>query len=78
MFEGEFCYKTGLLDEALPKLLQAVEEATKADCLSALVPAMVTIAKIQRACGNRTGALVSVDDCMRRTEKYQNRTGLVS
>ncbi|MDD4402059.1 MAG: LuxR C-terminal-related transcriptional regulator [Desulfitobacteriaceae bacterium] len=71
LFEGEFCYETGLLDEALPKLLQAVEEATNADCPGALVPAMVTIAKIQRARGNRTGALTSVDDCLRRTEKYQ-------
>lgn len=70
LLSGEFSYESGRLDEALPKLLAAVDEAGAADCAGAYVPAMITIAKIRRARGDMQGAMAVVEECMRRTEGF--------
>jgi LuxR family maltose regulon positive regulatory protein len=66
---GEYYYESGKLNEALPKLAAAVDDATKADCPGALVPAMVTLAKIKRAQGNIPGALEIIEESEKRVEK---------
>lgn len=60
---GEYLYETNQLDEALPFLLDAVEEAQQAGCPGALVPAMADIARIKRARGDTKGALAVLDEC---------------
>jgi ATP-dependent transcriptional regulator len=67
---GEFYYESGRLDEALPKLLASVDEAIHAHCPGALVPAMVTLAKIRRAHGDIAGALEIIQECENRVEKF--------
>lgn len=69
LFVGEFYYESGRLDEALPKLLASVEEAIQAHCPGALVPAMVTLAKIRRAHGEIADALEVIEECENRVEK---------
>lgn len=66
---GEFYYESGRLDEALPKLLASVDEAIQANCPGALVPAMVTLAKIRRARGEIAEALEVIEECENRIEK---------
>ncbi len=60
---GEYLYESNRLDIALPHLLQALEEARKANCPGALVPAMVDIARIKRAGGDITGAFTVLNEC---------------
>lgn len=60
---GELFYESGKLDEALPKLITAVDEAMNVDCPGALVPAMVTMSKIRRAKGDIPGAFRLVEEC---------------
>jgi LuxR family transcriptional regulator, maltose regulon positive regulatory protein len=67
---GEYYYEHGKFNEALPKLAAAIDDATKADCPGALVPAMVTLAKIKRANGDIPGALGIVEECENRVEKF--------
>jgi LuxR family maltose regulon positive regulatory protein len=69
LVEGEFYYESGKLDEALPKLIASADEAVNANCLGALVPAMVTMAKIRRAKGDIRGALEVVGECQDRVAK---------
>ena len=66
---GEFYYESDSLDEALPKLLASVDEAIQAHCTGALVPAMVTLAKIRRAHGEIANALEVIEECENRVEK---------
>lgn len=60
---GEYLYESNRLEEALPYLLRAQEEAQQANCLGALVPAMVDIARIKRACGDIRGAFETLEEC---------------
>ncbi len=66
---GEFYYENNRLSEALPYLLSSIDEATKADCPGALVPGMVTLARIKRAQNDFTAALEVVKECEQRLEK---------
>ena len=65
---GEFNYESGNSSEALPHLTAAVDEAVKAGCLGALVPAMVTLAKIRHARGDFQGAVGIVEECENRAD----------
>jgi len=60
---GEFLYESGKLDEALPNLLEAVEEARSAGCMGALVPSMADIARVRRAAGDYAGAFKALEEC---------------
>ncbi len=60
---GEHLYETNRLEEALPYLLKAYEEAREANCPGAFVPAMVNIARIKRADGDTTGAFAVLEEC---------------
>jgi LuxR family transcriptional regulator, maltose regulon positive regulatory protein len=70
LIEGELCYESGRLDEAVPKLLTAVDEALEAGCPGALVPGMITIAKIRRAQGDIQGALRVIEECEQKLTKF--------
>lgn len=63
LIEGEFYYESGSFSKALPRLLAAVDEASDAGCPGALVPGMITIAKIRRAQGDISGALKVIKEC---------------
>lgn len=63
---GEYLYESNRLEEALPRLLQALEEAETANCPGAFVPAMVDIARIKRARGDLPGALEVMAECGRK------------
>ncbi len=65
---GEYLYESNRLDEALPYLLDAMEEAQAASCFGALVPAMVGLARIKRAKGDFRGALQDLDECGKRLQ----------
>lgn len=67
---GEFHYETDNLNEARLQLTCAVDEAASEDCPGVLVPAMVTIAKIKRACGDTQGALEIVNECQKKIEPF--------
>lgn len=67
---GEFYYESGRLNAALPKLLASVDEAIHANCPGALVPAMVTLAKIRRAHGDIAGALEVIEECENKVAKF--------
>lgn len=67
---GEFYYESGRLNEALPKLLASMDEAIHANCPGALVPAMVTLAKIRRAHGDIAGALEVMEECENKVEIF--------
>jgi LuxR family maltose regulon positive regulatory protein len=60
---GEYLYENNRLEEALPYLLKAQEEAREANCPGALVPAMVNIARIKRAGGDISGAFAVLNEC---------------
>lgn len=60
---GERLYETNKQEEALPYLLEAMEEARAAGCPGALVPAMVCIARIRRAAADYTGAFHVLSEC---------------
>ena len=60
---GEYLYEANRMEEALPYLLRALEEAREAGCPGALVPAMADIARIKRASGDIPGFLGVVDEC---------------
>lgn len=62
---GEYLYENNKLEEALPYLLEALEEAKTVGCLGALVPVMVNLARIKRAKGDTKGALQVVDECVK-------------
>jgi len=65
LIPGEYYYENNRLEEALPRLLEAQDEAQAADCPGALVPAMVNIARINRARGDIKSALAVLDECER-------------
>ena len=60
---GEYLYENNRLEEALPYLLKAREEALEANCPGALVPAMVDIVRIKRAGGDMAGAFTVLEEC---------------
>lgn len=62
---GEYLYESNRLEEALPCLLKAVEEAREVSCPGALVPAMAGIARIKRAGGDIWRALDILRECER-------------
>lgn len=55
--EGEYYYEKNRFQDALPCLLSAINEAIDVGCPGALVPAIVSIARIKRAQGDIDGAL---------------------
>lgn len=65
---GEYLYESNRLEEALPYLLKALEEARAAGCPGALVPAMVDIARIKRACGDMQGAFEVLEECEKKLQ----------
>jgi LuxR family maltose regulon positive regulatory protein len=67
---AEFYYETNRMEAALPYLTAAVDEAVKTDCPGALVPAMVTIARIKRAQNDITAAYDTVRECEKRLTKF--------
>ncbi len=60
---GEYLYESNRLEESLPYLLKAQEEAREANCPGALFPAMVNIARIKRAGGDIAGAFSVLGEC---------------
>ncbi len=60
---GEYFYENNRLEEALPYLLKALEEARAANCAGAFVPATVNLARIRRAEGDARGALELLEEC---------------
>lgn len=66
---GEFYYENNRLGEALPYLLSSIDEATKAGCPGALVPGMVTLARIKRVQNDISAALEASGECEQRLEK---------
>lgn len=60
---GEYLYESNRMEEALPYLLKAQEEARSANCPGALVPAMVDIVRIKRAAGDIAGAFAVLEEC---------------
>ncbi len=67
---GELYYETNRLNEAQKYLAAAVDEAIAAGCPGALVPAMVTLAKIRRAYGDMQGAFAIIEECESKIELY--------
>ncbi|HWR60345.1 MAG TPA: LuxR C-terminal-related transcriptional regulator, partial [Clostridia bacterium] len=65
---GEYFYENNRLEEALPHILKALEEAQEANCMGALVPSMVDIARIKRALGDIPGALEAVEECEKKLQ----------
>lgn len=65
LIAGEYLYENNKLEEALPRLLNALEEAKAAGCAGALVPAMVHLARIKRAKADMAGAFEVLDECER-------------
>ncbi|MFL0195059.1 LuxR C-terminal-related transcriptional regulator [Clostridium sp. WILCCON 0269] len=70
LVKGELYYESGKLNEALPELLASIDEAVNARCAGALVPAMVTIAKIKRAHGDIQGALKVIEECENKVAEF--------
>lgn len=70
LIKGELYYESGNLDKALPELLTSINEAVNAYCAGALVPAMVTIAKIKRAQGDIQGALEVIEECKNKVADF--------
>ncbi len=68
---GEYFYETNRLDEALPCLLGAIEEARSANCPGALVPAMVDIARMKRASGDISGAFSALEECEKQIQSCE-------
>lgn len=60
---GEYLYEYNRMEEVLPYLLKAQEEARQANCPGALVPAMVGIARMKRAGGELGGAFAVLEEC---------------
>lgn len=60
---GEYLYENNRLEDALPYLLKALEEAREADCMGAFVPAMVDLSRINRARGDMQGAFEALEEC---------------
>jgi LuxR family maltose regulon positive regulatory protein len=67
---GEYMYENNRLEEALPYLLKALEEAEIAKCPGALVPVMVNIARIKRAQGDLSGALEVLEECGKKLRSF--------
>ncbi|HBV99410.1 MAG: hypothetical protein JL50_13250 [Peptococcaceae bacterium BICA1-7] len=65
---GECLYESNRLEEALPYLLKAQEEARDANCPGALVPAMVDMSRIKRARGDMSGAFEIMEECDKRLQ----------
>lgn len=56
LVEGEYLYENDKPNEALPYLLDAMEEARSASCMGSLVPTMADLARIRRVAGDIEGA----------------------
>jgi LuxR family maltose regulon positive regulatory protein len=65
---GEYLYESNRLEEALPYLLQALDEAQAANCPGALVPTMVCLARMKKAKGDMTGAHEVLEACEKKLE----------
>ena len=63
LIAGEYLYEQDRLDEAMEHLLDAIEKAIRADCPGVLVPAMITIARINKARGDWPSVLATLDEC---------------
>lgn len=63
LIKGEFFYESGNPSQAMPLLASAAEKAIHAGCPGALVPAMVTIAKIKHASGDLSSTLETIREC---------------
>jgi LuxR family maltose regulon positive regulatory protein len=63
---GEYYYETNRPDDALPYLAVAVDEAVKSNCPGALVPTMLTIARVKRNQNEITAAFDAVRECEKR------------
>jgi len=63
LIAGEYLYEQDHLDEAMEYLLDALEKAIRADCPGVLVPAMITIARINKARGDWPSVLATLDEC---------------
>ncbi len=66
---GAYLYENNRLEEAIPYLLEALEEARSAKCPGALVPVMVDLARIKRARGDLPGAFAVLDECEKELQK---------
>ena len=62
---GEYLYESNRLEEAMPHLLNALEEAKAANCAGAFVPIMVDLARIKRAAGDISGTFEALEECER-------------
>ncbi|MBV7272434.1 hypothetical protein JMF89_07050 [Clostridiaceae bacterium UIB06] len=70
LIKGELYYEKGKLNEALPELLASIDEAVNAHCAGALIPAMITLAKIKRAQGDIQGALEVTHECENKVAEF--------
>ncbi|MBV7272082.1 hypothetical protein I6U48_04015 [Clostridium sp. PL3] len=70
LIKGELYYESGKLNEALTELLNSIDEAVNARCTGALVPAMITLAKIKRAHGDIQGALEVIKECETKVAEF--------
>lgn len=68
LLAGEYLYESNRLEEALPYLLQALDEAQAANCHGALVPTMVCLARMKKAKGDMTGAYEVLAACDKKLE----------
>jgi len=66
---GEFYYETHHLNEALPYLVNAVDEAVGAVSPGALVPAKASIARIKRVQNEIASAFDVIDECQKQLAK---------
>lgn len=65
---GEYLYESNRLEDSLPYLLKAIDEAESVSCPGALVPAMVDIARIKRAKCDLQGAFEVLSQCENRLQ----------
>ena len=65
---GEYLYESNRLEEAIPYILEALEEARTAKCYGVLVPAMIDLARIKRAKGDISGAFEALGECEKKLE----------
>lgn len=68
---GEYYYEKNKLEEALPLLLQAIEDAQLANSPGVLVPAMAGISRIKRSRADMAGALAVLEECESRLKTIQ-------
>ena len=65
---GEFLYESNRLEEAMPPLLKALEEAQNVNCAGTLVPIMADLARLKRAAGDIPGTFSVLEECERKLQ----------